>query len=112
MSSLLTKEQNHCSFQQKSRTCQTDELCSTLEAGLATCWILEQEDQRKAKSNYLSAKGGRFSWAEVSDAEKEVCMGMKVVNEPSLAVFYTFTEALSTASRAGLESAAGQGQAR
>ncbi len=37
---------------------------------------------------------------------------MKAVNDPSEAVFATFTEALNTASRVGLEGAAGQGQAR
>jgi hypothetical protein len=36
---------------------QTNELCSTLAAGLASCLILELEDPRKANSNYLSVKG-------------------------------------------------------
>ena len=36
----------------------------------------------------------------------------KAVNDPSEAVFATFTEALSTAGRVGLDGAAGQGQAR
>jgi hypothetical protein len=39
-------------------------------------------------------------------------MGMKVVDDPSEAVFATFTKALSTAGRVGLDGAAGQGQAR
>ncbi len=39
-------------------------------------------------------------------------MGMKAVNNPSEAVFATFTEALSTAGRVGLDGAAGQGQTR
>jgi hypothetical protein len=39
-------------------------------------------------------------------------MGMKAVNDPSEAVFATFTEALSSAGRVGLDGAAGQGQAR
>jgi hypothetical protein len=39
-------------------------------------------------------------------------MGMKAVNDPSEAVFATFTEVLSTAGRVGLDGAAGQGQAR
>ena len=50
--------------------------------------------------------------AEVSDADKDACMGMKAVNDPSEAVFTTFTEELSTAGRVGLDGAAGQGQAR
>ena len=91
---------------------QTSELCSTLASGLASCLILELEDPRKANSDYLSVKGGKYSWAEVSDADKEACMGMKAVNDPSEAVFATFTEALSTAGRVGLDGAAGQGQAR
>lgn len=91
---------------------QTSELCSTLAAGLASCLILELEDPRKANSDYLSVKGGKYSWAEVSDADKDVCMGMKAVNDPLEAVFAIFTEALSTAGRVGLDGAAGQGQAR
>jgi hypothetical protein len=90
----------------------TDELCSTVASGLATCLLLELEDPRKANSHYLSAKGGKYSWAEVSDADKDACMGMKAVNDPSEAVFATFTKALSTAGRVGLDGAAGQGQAR
>jgi len=91
---------------------QTDDMCSTLAAGLASCLILELEDPRKANSDYLSVKGGKYSWAKVSDADKDACMGMKAVNDPSEAVFATFTEALSTAGRVGLDGAAGQGQAR
>ena len=66
----------------------------------------------KQNSDYLSVKGGKYSWAEVSDADKEACMGMKAVNDPLEAVFATFMEALSTADRVGLDGAAGQGQAR
>ncbi len=91
---------------------QTDELCTTLASRLATCLLLELEDPRKANSNYLLAKGGKYSWAQVSDAEKIACMGLKGVNAPSEAVFATFTEALSTAEQVGLDGAAGQGQAR
>jgi hypothetical protein len=56
--------------------------------------------------------GGKYSWAQVSEAEKIACTGMKEVNDPSKAVCATFTETLSTAGRVGLDSAAGQGQAR
>jgi hypothetical protein len=91
---------------------QTNELCSILAAGLASCLILELEHPRKANSDYLSVKGGKYSWVQVSDAEKNACMGMKAVNDPSEAVFATFTEALSTGGRVGLDGAAGQGQAR
>ena len=85
---------------------QTNELCLTLAAGLATCLILELEDHRKAN------KGGKYSWAQVSEAKKKACMGMKAVNDPSEAVFATFAKALSTAGRVGLDGAAGQGKAR
>ena len=54
---------------------QTNELRTTLAAGLATCLILELEDPRKANSDYLSAKGGKYSWAQVSDAKKESVHG-------------------------------------
>ena len=91
---------------------QTNKLCSTLAAGLASCLILELEDPRKANSNYLSVKGSKYSWAKVSDADKDASMGMKALNNPLEAVFATFAEALSTAGRVGLDGAAGQGQAR
>jgi hypothetical protein len=86
---------------------QTNKLCSILAAGLALCLILELEDPRKANSDYLSVKGGKYSRVQVSDAEKNACMGMKAVNDPSEAMFATFTEALSTGSRVGLDGAAG-----
>jgi hypothetical protein len=89
---------------------QTNELCAMLAARLATCLILELENPRKANSNYLSAKGVKYSWAQESDEEKKACMGMKAVNDLSEAVFATFTKALSTAGRVGLDGAAGQGQ--
>jgi hypothetical protein len=91
---------------------QTDELCSTLASGLATCLRLELEDPRKANSDYLLRKGGKYSWVQVSDAEKIACTGMKAVNDPSEAVFAAFTKALFTAGRVGLDGAAGQVQAR
>jgi hypothetical protein len=99
-------------YRTERQNMQTDELCSTLAAELAACLILELEDPRKANSNYLSVMGGKYCWAQVSDAEKNACMGMKAVNDPSEDVFDTFTEALSTAGRVGLNGAAGQGQAR
>jgi hypothetical protein len=74
--------------------------------------MLELEDPRKANSDYLSAKGGKHSWAQVSNAKKKVCIVMKMVNDPSKAVFATFTKALSTSGRVGLDGAAGQGQTR
>jgi hypothetical protein len=55
------------------------------------------EDPRNANSDYLSVKGGKYSWAQVSDAKKKACMEMKAVNDPSKAVFATFTKALGTA---------------
>jgi hypothetical protein len=91
---------------------QTNKLCSILAAGLASCLILELENPRKVNSDYLSFKGSKYSWMQVSDAEKNACMGMKAANDPSEAVFAIFTEALSTGSRVGLNGAAGQGQAR
>ncbi len=44
---------------------QTSELCATLASGLASCLILELEDPRKANSDYLSVRGGKYSWAKV-----------------------------------------------
>ena len=112
VSSQLTREQKGYSNPTEKQNMQTNDLCSRLAAGLAPCLILELEDPRKANSDYLTMKGGKYSWAEVSDAEKDACMGLKGVNDLSESVFSTFTEALSTAGRVGLDGAAGQGQAR
>ena len=99
-------------FPTEKQNMQTDELCTTLASRLATCLLLGLEDPRKSNSDYLSAKGGKYSWAQVSDAEKIACMGLKAVNDPSEDVFATFTKALSTAGQVGLDGSAGQGQAR
>ncbi len=48
-------------YPREKQNMQTNDLCSTLAAGLATCLILELEDPRKANSDYLSAKGGKYS---------------------------------------------------
>ncbi len=107
---LLVDKGTEMSFYPTERqNMQTDELCSTLAAGLALSLILELEDPRKANSDYISVKGGKYSWVKVSDAEKDACVRMKAVNDPSEAVFATFTKALSTAGRVGLDGAAGQG---
>ena len=108
----VDKETEMLFYLTEKQNMQTDDMCSTLAGGLASCLILELEDHRKANSDYLSVKGGKYSWAKVSDANKDACMGMKAVNNLSEAVFATFTEALSTAGRVGLDGAAGQGQAR
>ncbi len=55
---------------------------------------------------------GKHSYAQVSDAVKEACMGLKTVNAPAESVFATFTKALSTSGQVGLDGATGQGQAR
>ena len=60
-------------FLTEKQNMQTDELCMTLASGLATCLLLELEDSRKANSDSLLAKGGKYSWAQVSDAEKIAC---------------------------------------
>jgi hypothetical protein len=49
-----------------------------LAAGLTSYLILELEDPRKANSDYLLAKRGKCSWAQVSDTKKIASMGMKV----------------------------------
>ena len=86
-------------------------LCAQLGSELATCLILEIEDPRKANRDYLSIMDGKHSYAQVSDAEKEACMGLKAVNDPAKSVFALFTKALSTSGRVGLDGVAVQGQA-
>ncbi len=58
--------------------------------------IMEIEDPKKANRDYLSIMDGKHSYAQVSDVEKEVCMGLKAVNDPAKSVFATFTKVLST----------------
>jgi hypothetical protein len=50
-------------------------------------------------------------YAQVSDAEKEACMGLKAVNDPAKSVLATFIKDLSTSGRVGLDGVAVQGQA-
>jgi hypothetical protein len=74
---------------------QTNSLCEQLGSELATCLILEIEDPRKANRDYFSIMDGKHSYAQVSDAEKEACMGLKAVNDPAESGFATFAKALN-----------------
>ena len=83
-------------YPQEVQNRQTNSLCAHLGSELATCLILEIEDPRKANRDYLSIMDGKHSYAQVSDAEKDACMGLKAVNDPAKSVFATFTKVLST----------------
>jgi len=88
----------------------THHLCVNL--AVATCLLLEVADPKKATSDYLSKGGGRFSWAVSSEEEEKASIGMRATNDPSESQFATFTEALATGRRVGVDLASGIGQTR
>ena len=79
---------------------------------VATCLLWEVTDKKKATSDYLSEGYGRFSWAVSSKEEKKESIGMRTPNDPSESQFATFTEALATCGRVGVDLASGIGQPR
>ena len=91
---------------------QTHDLCVSLAREVATCLLLEVADPKKATSDYLLNGGGRFSWAVSSEEEKKASLGMRATNDPSESQFATFTEALATGGRVGVDLASGIGQTR
>jgi hypothetical protein len=91
---------------------QTHDLCVNLAREVATCLLLEVADPKKATSDYLSKGNGRFSWAVSSEEEKKASIGMRATNDPSESQFATFTEALATGGRIGVDLASGIGQTR
>ncbi len=91
---------------------QTHDMCVSLAREVATCLLLEVADPKKATSDYLSNGGGRFSWAVSSEEEKKASLGMRATNDPSESQFATFTEALATGGRVGVDLASGIGQTR
>jgi hypothetical protein len=91
---------------------QTHDLCVSLAREVATCLLLEVADPKKATSDYLSNGDGRFSWAMSSEEEKNASLGMRATNDPSESQIATFTEALATGVRVGVDLASGIGQTR
>jgi hypothetical protein len=91
---------------------QTNDLCVNLAREVATCLLLEVADPKKATSDYLSKCNGRFSWDKSSTEEKNSTIGMRATNDPSESQFATFTEALATGGRIGVDLASGIGQTR
>jgi len=91
---------------------QTNDLCVNLTREVATCLLLEVADPKKATSDYLSKGNGKFSWAVSSEEEKKASIGMRATNDPSESQFATFTEALATGGRIGVDLASGIGQTR
>jgi hypothetical protein len=91
---------------------QTHDLCMILAREVATCLLLEVADPKKATSDYLSTCNGRFSWAKSSEEAKKALIGMRAINNPSESQFATFSEALATGGRIGVDLAYGIGQTR
>ena len=94
----------------RSENQQTNDLCVNLAKEVATCLLLEVADPKKATSDYLSKGDGRFSWSVSSEEEKKASIGMRATNDPSESQFATFTEALATGGRIGVDVASGIGQ--
>jgi hypothetical protein len=91
---------------------QMHDLCVDLAREVATCLLLEVADPKKVTLNYLLKCNGRFSWDKSSTEEKNATIGMRATNDPSESQFATFTEALATGGRIGVDLALGIGQTR
>jgi hypothetical protein len=64
---------------------------------------------KKATTDYLLKDNGRFSWVKSSAEVKNTTIGMRATSDPSESQFATFTEALATGGRIGMDLASGIG---
>eukprot|EP00978_Attheya_sp_CCMP212_P036383 scaffold164632_cov35-Attheya_sp.AAC.1 len=68
-------------FHPKSETNQqTTEMATEMGATSGQSLLKELRDQTKATAAHLSSAGGRFSWGETSESEREAGVGMMAVN--------------------------------
>ena len=89
---------------------QTHSLCVNLARKAETCLLLEVADPKKATSDYLSDCNSRFSWNKSSTEEKNARIGMRATTDSSESQLATFTKALATGGRIGVDMASGIGQ--
>ena len=79
---------------------------------IAECLLEELSDPKKATSDYLSVIGGKFSWSETTEEERNACLGKLATNDPAKSSFASLTRQLQAFGRVlGIHSSA-VGQAR
>ncbi len=48
---------------------------------MASVWINELEDPKKAKSYHLSSNKGKWSWGQATDGKKKAGLGKQATND-------------------------------
>lgn len=72
---------------QRQENKDTNDLVLTLGLLVAEAMLEEFVDPRKVTRHYVSAIGGKFSWAKTSEEEKKAGIGKKNNNDPAETVF-------------------------
>lgn len=71
---------------------QTSDLVKKMAIEVADCILKELCDPKKALSDYLSCKEGKFSWGETSDEVHEACLGRMATNDFAESPFAGLTQ--------------------
>ena len=79
---------------------------------IADSILTELKNLHKATREHLSSVGGKFSWEQTSEENKEKEVGIRAVNDPAESIFEGLTEKLQTYSNIKLQHAAGVDQVR
>ena len=71
---------------------QTTHLLKEMACEVRDCILKEMCDPKKALSDYLSYKDGKFSWGETTDEEHEACLGRMATNDSAESPFAGLTQ--------------------
>ena len=78
---------------------QTKSLVQKMAKEVGECLLKELRDPKKATSDYLTSKGGVFSWGETSEDEHIMCLGKMATNDPAESPFAGLTRQMQTFGR-------------
>ena len=78
---------------------ETDDFVKQLAVEIAQCMLEELRDPKKATSDYLSSREGKFSWGQTSHDEHVACIGKMATNDPAESPFASLTRQLQTFGR-------------
>ena len=70
----------------------TTHLVKEMACEVGECILKELCDPKKALSDYISCKEGKFSWGETTDEEHEACIGRMVTNDSAESPFARLTQ--------------------
>ena len=73
---------------------QTTELVNEIAVKVALTLLNALCDPKKATSDYLSRKNGRFSWGKTSEEEHAACISKMTTNNPAKSPFAALTRQL------------------